>query len=301
MNWCSAKNKLIILFLSINIVLGWANYRKESTAYVLKETQVDDIKTILAENNIYIDTTIPKEYKPLSKLTVSPFQINSVTREEFVKRLLNTLEGVTVSIEAAKAPNQKPRRIYSKNDEIIIFEGENILYQHRGKVEARDSKEMGSNRFNKDQALKIAEKWLKQMAYSPRKMHRQTVEEADGMYIIYYDKYEGIPVFDSYVKIKMTSSGINEVEIHKVELGEAVGEKQEIYSGDQVAFYLIQLIATREPTHIKDIMLGYALENPKGTHLIAEKALPFYQVILEDGRVYYINAYNSEIREKPQI
>ena len=47
-------------------------------------------------------------------------------------------------------------------------------------------------------------------------------------------------------------------------------------------------------------MIGYALENPKGTHLIAEKALPFYQIILEDGRMYYINAYNSEIREEPQ-
>lgn len=298
MNWSRGKNRLIILFFSINILLGWANYRKESTAYVLKETQVEDIKLVLEENNIFIDTLIPKQYKPLPKLTVFPFQINSVIREDFVKKLLQTLEGVTVSIEAARLPDEKPRRIYRKDEEVVIFEGENILYRHEGRAEVG---EMEPSSLNIDQALKIAENWLNIMAYSPKKMHRQIVEESDGFHVIYYDKYDGIPVFDSYVKIKIIASGVREVEIHKVELGETTGEKQEIYSADQVFFYLQKLIATEEPTHIQDIMMGYALENPKGTHLIAEKALPFYQLTLADGRIYYINAYTSEIREEPQI
>ena len=115
--------------------------------------------------------------------------------------------------------------------------------------------------------------------------------------MIYYDEYDKMPVFDSYVKLKMTPLGITDAEIHKVELGEATGEKQAIYSVDQVFFYLISLIGPREkPVVIKDIMIGYALENPKGTHLIAEKAIPFYQIILENGEIHYINAYTNEIR-----
>lgn len=293
MNWSRGKNRLIILFLSINILLGWANYRKDSTAYVLKDTQVEDIKTVLKENNIFVDAPIPKKYKPLPKLTVSPFQMNSTIREDFVNKFLGTLDGVTISIESAKSPKEKPRRIYRKNKEIVSFEGENILYTHEDHI--------ATGNINTNEATKIAEKWLSQMNYSPRKMHRQVVEESGVVYVIYYDKFNGIPIFDSYIKIKVTSLGVEEAEIHKVTLGEVMGEKQEIYSADQVFFYLVKLIAGDEPTHIKDIMMGYALENPKGTHLIAEKALPFYQVILEDGRVYYINAYNSEIREESQI
>ena len=293
MNWSRGKNRLIILFLCINVLLGWANYRKNSSAYVLKESQVEDIKTILEENNIFVDSPIPKKYRPLPKLTVSPFPINSTIREDFVKKILGTLDGVTISVESAKTPNQKPRRIYRKDEEVVSFEGENILYYHEGGLD--------TGAISVDEAQKLAEDWLSQIDYSPRKMHRQVVEDSDCVYVIYYDKFDGIPVFDSYIKTKITSSGVKEAEIHKVELGQVIGEKQEIYSADQVFFYLLKLIAADEPTHIKDIMLGYALENPKGTHLIAEKALPFYQIILEDGRIYYINAYNSEIREEPQI
>ena len=293
MNWSRGKNRLIILFLSINILLGWANYRKESTAYVLKETQLEDIKTVLEGNNIFVDSPIPKKYRPLSKLTVSPFQINGAIREDFVKKFLGTLDGVTISIEAAKSPNEKPRRVYRKDQEYVTFEGENILYYNDSQA--------GVGSQSIEVAQKTAEKWLDQMDYSPRKMHRQVVEESGCIYVIYYDKFDRIPVFDSYIKLKITSLGVQEAEIHKVTLGEAIGEKQEIYSADQVFFYLINLIGKDEPTHIKDIMIGYALENPKGTHLIAEKALPFYQIILEDGRIYYINAYNSEIREESQL
>lgn len=299
MNWSKGKNRLIILFLSINILLGWANYRKGSGAHVLKETQVQDIKKVLEENNIFVDSPIPREYMPLQKLTVFPYQIDSKTREVFVNKLLQTLDGVKVSIEAPKVSDEKPRRIYRKDEEIVIFEGENILYRHEGIIED-DAVEVREN-MDINGAKKIAEKWLTQMEYSPRKMHMQVVEQPGDLHIIYYDKYEGMPVFDSYVKIQITPLGISQVEIHKVELGGVTGEKQDIYSVDQVFFYLIKIISKEEPIHIKDIVVGYALENPKGTHLIAEKAIPFYQVILEDGRIYYINAYNSEIREQPHI
>lgn len=293
MNWNKGINTLIILFLSINILLGWVNYRKDSSAYTLKEAQVEDIKVVLAENNIFAHSPIPKKHRPLPKLAVSPFQLNSAAREDFVKKLLQTLDGVTISIEAAKSPNEKPRRIYRKGEEVVVFEGENVLYYN----EANRGQEPASI----EQGQKAADKWLSKIDYAPRKMHRQIVEEADGLYVIYYDKFDGIPVFDSYVKIKLTRSGVKEAQIHKVERGEVIGERQEIYSADQVLFSMIKLIGKDKPTHIKNIMIGYALENPKGTHLIAEKALPFYQIILEDGKTYYINAYNSEIRGEPQI
>lgn len=296
MNWSKGKNKLIILFLSINILLGWANYRKDSSAYVLKETQLQDIAIVLEANNIFLDTPMPKRYKPLPKLTVFPFQIDSGVREEYVKRFFGTLEEVKVSIEVAQTPDGKSRRVYRQGDQVVIFEGEKILYRHEGKAYA-----LGLDTLPVDQAETMAKEWLKKLGYTPRKMHMQLVSDSDYLQLNYYDKYQGIPVFDSYIKITMTSSGVKEIEIHKVELGESAGGKKEIYSVDQVFLYLIKLISGDEPTYIEDIMIGYALENPKGTHLIAEKALPFYQIILEDGRIYYINAYNSEIREEPQI
>ena len=299
MNWSRGKNRLIILFLCINLLLGWANYRKDATAYTLKDTQVEDIRIVLEQNNIFLDTSIPKKYKPLPKLTVFPYQINSSIREDFVRKLLGTLEGAKVSIEAAQSPGEKPRRIYSREDEQVVFEGENILYYNS---ENNIEHEMGvSDGLSTDQAIEVSKDWLIEMDYSPRKKHMQVVEEPSNINIIYYDKYDGTPIFDSYIKFKITSLGVKEIEIHKVELGESAGGKQEIYSADQVFFYLMNLIDSDQPTHIKDIMIGYALENPKGTHLIAEKALPFYQIILENGKTYYINAYTSEIREEGQI
>lgn len=290
MDWEKGKNRLIILFFCINLLLGWANYRKEVSAHVLKDSSVQGIKTVLETNNIFLDAQLPKNYKPIQKLTVSPFQMNSGIREDFVKKLLQSLDGVTVSVEPAKSPESKPRRIYRRGEEVVVFEGENILYKNEANV--------ASGELDIDKAKKMADRLLTQLDYSPRKMHMQLIQDSNIGYIVYYDMYNDIPIFDSYVKIMVTSSGISEVEIHKVELGEAIGEKQEIYPSDQVFFYLMKTLSSDKPTHIKDIMIGYALDNPKGTHLIAEKALPFYQIILDDGRVYYINAYNSEIREE---
>ena len=290
MDWEKGKNRLIILFFCINLLLGWANYRKEVSAHVLKDSSVQGIKTVLEANNIFLDAQLPKNYKPIQKLTVSPFQMNSGIREDFVKRLLQSLDGVTISVEPAKSPESKPRRIYRRGEEVVVFEGENILYKNEANI--------ASGELDIDKAKKMADRLLTQLDYSPRKMHMQLIQDSNIGYIVYYDMYNDIPIFDSYVKIMVTSSGISEVEIHKVELGEAIGEKQEIYPADQVFFYLMKTLSSDKPTHIKDIMIGYALDNPKGTHLIAEKALPFYQIILDDGRVYYINAYNSEIREE---
>ena len=290
MDWEKGKNRLIILFFCINLLLGWANYRKEVAAHVLKDTRVQDIKTVLEANNIFLDAQMPKSYKPIQKLTVSPFHINSEIRDDFVKKLLQSQDGVTISVEPAKSPESKPRRIYRKGEEIVVFEGENILYKNEANIAGED--------FDIEKAKKMADKWLTKLDYSPHKMHMQLIEGSNMGYIVYYDKYNGIPIFDSYVVVKVTSSGVSETEIHKVALGDAIGEKQEIYPADQVFFYLMKTLASDKPTYIKDIIIGYALENPKGTHLIAEKALPFYQIILDDGRVYYINAYNSEIREE---
>lgn len=324
-NWGKGKNRLIILFLSINLVLGWANYRKVSGAYLLKDAQIHDIRQVMEMNNVFIDSEIPREYKSLQKLTVFPYQINSQAREVLVRKLLQTLDGVKISVQAPVVPNEKPKRVYTRDEEVVIFEGETIFYHHLG-MEQGDRPEVlsedliGALEYPIDQELvtpsaikiqikepkkqldvgvakKVSEKWLKQMGYSHKEMHIQAATQEDYLEITYYDKYEGTPVFDSYVKMTITPLGIKDMEIHKVKFGSITGERQAIYSADQVFFYLIQEIAGKGPVHIKDIMLGYALENPKGTHLIAEKAIPYYQVVLEDGKTYYIDAYHNEMRE----
>lgn len=321
MNWRKGKSRLIILFLGINILLGWANYKKVSGAYLLKDSQIYDIRQVMEKSNIFVDTEIPKAYRPLQKLTVFPYKIDSNAREILVKQLLQTLEGVKISVVPPTVPDEKPKRIYTKGEEVVIFEGEKIIYHHKGigqqdipedfpeNLEPEESPEtvtppgLGVDKKDAKKSLDVntakrtSEKWLKQMGYSPRDMHTQVVVQEQNVHIIYYDKYEGTPVFDSYVKMTITPLGMSDMEIHKVELGDMTGEKQKIYSADQVFFYLIPEIKTGEPVHIKDIMIGYALENPKGTHLMAEKAIPFYQVTLEDGTIHYIDAYNNEIVE----
>jgi len=288
MNWNKGKNRLILLFLSINILLGWVNYRKASSSYFLKEVQVEDIKQVMLENNIIIESEISRKYKPLQKLTVFPYQINSAEREATVKKVFGTLEDVKVSVESAKGLDEKPKRIYTKDQQSVVFEGEKVLYHHHG---------IEQGILDIHTAKKMGEKWLKQIGYSPKKMHLQIISEPNDWQLIYYDEYEKMPVFDSYVKLKISPLGVTDAEIHKVELGESTGDKQAIYAIDQMLFYLITIIGQREePRVIKDVMIGYALENPKGTHLIAEKAIPFYQIILENGEMYYIDAYNNEIK-----
>ena len=151
MNWSKGKNRLIILFLSINILLGWVNYRKASSSYYLKETQIQDIKQVMSENNIMTESAIPRKYKPLQKLTVFPYQINSSQRETVVKRIFATVEDVKISLQSAKGPDEKPKRIYTKDQESIVFEGERILYHHDG---------MGEDSLDISSAKKMGEKWL---------------------------------------------------------------------------------------------------------------------------------------------
>ena len=181
MNWSKGKNRLIILFLSINILLGWVNYRKALGSYFLKEIQIQDIKKVMLENNIIIESTIPRKYKPLQKLTVFPYQIDSAERETIVKRIFATVEDVKISLQSAKGPDEKPKRIYTKGQESIVFQGEKILYHHDG---------MGEGTVDINTAKKMGEKWLKKIGYSPRKMHLQIINEPNDWQLIYYDKYK---------------------------------------------------------------------------------------------------------------
>lgn len=295
MNWGKAKRKLIILFIIVNILLFWGNYRKEIGVYTLRESQLNDIRQVLKEHNIYIDVDIPKNYQPIQALKVFPYQLDSSIREKIATQILGGSDGLTVSIQSPKSANEQQKRIYRRADQVVTFDGESILYRDEGILNLKGSIDI-------KEAKKIADQWIKQMEYDVKNMYIQIIQQADDMYIIYYEQHEGVPVFDSYVKMHITPSGISEAKIRKVEVGELTGPKQNIYSADQVFFNLIKTISQNHPIHIKDIVIGYALENPRGTHLIAEDAIPFYQVILESGEIYYINAYNNDLRdENPPI
>lgn len=300
MNVGKVLNRLIQVFLVFNILLLIANGIKITTSYVLSEERIANITSILKERNIQIDVVLPKKFMPKLKGAVFVEEMSLQLREQIVKALISPkLEEIVVSTDN-NTYGKKSNRVYTKDGITLTFAGENIAYSNTNIA--------GYEPVDQSVAKKMCKSFMNQLALSNIFDHAyiQDVSTPSETKLIYYPKFENIPVFDSYIEFTVTKNGIARANMHMAYIKgiQSIETKYTIYPIDSVLFSLgdhIDLdkhIDLKNTVRITDIVLGYHSVNTEGMDILQHEIIPTYKIIIEGlNKPVFVNAYtNKEVK-----
>ncbi|WP_058486937.1 hypothetical protein [Defluviitalea phaphyphila] len=288
MNWAKLKNILIFIFIILNIILGYMNYKKKVEAFTLKAEQEANIKKLLYDSNIIIYTLLPQKYPPMRKLILQPKYIDDDEERNILKVIFEDTENIRISTETTEENEEKT--IYYKDNKKIEFLTGRIFYE-------ADLTSEDILVYNKEQSKKLADKFLDDLGYNLSKLEYDFREENGSYIYYYYEKYGDNIIYNSYIEFVIKPQGIEKVNIYKMEPVRYTGLSRSIYAPDEILFgFKNQIESTQKPDEIvviKKIDIGYLIEdnmwNKEG------EGVPYYRIILGDGRYFYINAYTNEI------
>ncbi len=288
-------NRLIQVFIAVNMLLLIINAVKYKSSYVLSKDRVENITAILEQRGIIIDVPLPRVFAPKRKGTVIMPESTSEARERLVKALLcPNMDEVTISSNTNNNVYKKPSRIYTKDNISLVFTDDEVIYLNntlssRGKIDSLKAKQLAD--------------WFITKAGLDKTFDNAYIEqqsESGQMLLVYYPRFEGIPVFDSQVRFYMAEEGITKAIMHvgEVEALKEAETRRIIYPIDMVLFGIEESLDGLTPIRITDITLGYCALSTEGMDFLEKEIIPVYKITFDGlNEPIFVNAYtNKEIK-----
>ncbi|OOB77164.1 MAG: hypothetical protein BEN18_11260 [Epulopiscium sp. Nuni2H_MBin001] len=287
-----ALNWLLVIFIVLNISLGVGNYQKYITAYRLSDESVEQIIAFLKAGNIEVSDELPREYGAINTINIIPVNITLDLREYLVDSFFGPERlGVTITEILEDTAYDNKLRVYKRNNMSLTFSTYQILFKD-------ESIEINSQ-VSEREALKYAEAFYKLHGYNKlgKKVKIDYKKESYGASVTYYELYNNLPIFDSYLCMQITQDGVFSSLMQFSEVKEENNNRNEIYAVNQVLFKLHQIIEPTGITTITDIVFGYAREQIGNVFFFKEEAVPTYRITLEGVNTpLYVNAYTNELK-----
>lgn len=298
MNTKKVLNRLLQMFLAINILLFGINFIKSTTSYFLSQDRLKDITVILQERGITVDVELPRVFTPKLQGSMIIPENTSERREEVVRALLGPrMDEAAISTQNTQLSHQVASRIYTLNNVAITFNREDILYSNDNLSE--DKKPENIRAAKQSCKTFISAIGLDETLKNP---YIKIVESEEAMVLVYYPRFEGVPVFDSYIAFTVKDRGIARAAVHvaKVEPLKGASEKKNIYPIDMVLFGIEDYLDVQKPVRITDIVLGYCSLGTDGMDILEEEIVPAYKITVDGlDEPLFVNAYtNKEIKIK---
>ncbi|WP_053983054.1 two-component system regulatory protein YycI [Niameybacter massiliensis] len=294
MRWDKALNLLIAIFLCLNIVLAWINYEKLVVTYQVSDDRLDTITSILKKNNIKVDAKLPRVFSPKSSIWLEPVQITSAIRDGVVSNVFGEDRSlITITKDAYDVKYGRNALVYSKQEEELKFSKERISYHHKGI-------ENEGNALSEKEALKLARRFVENLEMENyfQDVKIESRSESYGWDITYYEVYKGLPVFDSYIKLRVSEGGVFDAEVRCLVITDKVGQLKPLYPIDEVLFGLQELNLDQTERIVESVELGYRLDNIEGMHILAEEAVPMYKIQMKGLTTpIFVNAYTNTYEE----
>ena len=293
MRWNKALNGLLIIFIVLNVALGWINYNRFNGSYKVSEERIQTIKGLLADRQIQVKADLPTLFIPRSSIWIEPMQITTTLRDDLVNRVFGKERvGVTITNEGS-GEYGKNALIYRQEEAELAFYKTFITYANEAAREEKASLSM-------KHANKFAKAFIKQLNLEDdfKEVKIDYRSESYGMEVTYYEVYRGLPIFDSYVKMKISPKGVFEAEVRCLEVTDQVSLTKPLYPIDQVLFALQKPIGENEAYVIESVELGYRLSQTEGVHILSEEAVPMYKIIIQGlSDPIFVNAYTNTYEE----
>lgn len=285
MNWGKILNKLIVVFLILNIILGSLNFGKNIKAYIMTNSSQQDVIKMLESKNILVTASVPRIAVPMSAVWIMPENITLSKREEMVKAILGQ-NGVAIS-------NKNNKRYYTKELKQLIFDYNTMIYTNTEGTPILEN-------IDEKKAKKEADLFLKKLSLGNNfKRAKVSCQQEENIFTFtYYETINFLPVFNSYVKVVVSDKGVIYAQVNKVKVTKADSAKQYIYPADKVLFGIEDYLESSEkPVVITGITLGYGVSDEKTQDIFEEEAVPVYKIdILNKNEPIYINAYTNNLQ-----
>lgn len=292
MNGKKILNELIAIFIFLNIVIFTFNVVKIAKNYRLSETRINNIEQALAQREIYLETQLPRSFTPRVQATLSDLVGSSRAVERY--NMVNALFGENSGKVIVTKDNESPDTIIHKyGDEVLKFNRRTITYINKGI----------STPNNQDISIKTAKKmckaFIKRINYSKvfADAYIQYNEVENSLEMTFFEKYRGIPVFDSYIQFIIKGGQIERatMQIGKVSQLDSDRGKKSIYPVDLVLFGIDDELELEKPIHITNITLGYKIIDEKNMLLLGAQLIPVYKIEFKGlNSPIYVNAYTNK-------
>ena len=294
MRWDKALNYLIAIFLCVNILLAVVHYERYITSYRVSDGRIDTVTSILRKQGIEVRANLPISFSPRPSLWMEPIEITTTLRDQMVTHLLGEDRSrITITNESGKGEYGKAALIYSMEEEQLKFYKDKITYSNQEAYE-------DTNSLSYKEALKYAKAFVNRLNLDGHfeEVKIDYISESHGATVTYYEVYKGLPIFSSYVKMKVSPKGVIEAEVKCLKITDKVGPIKPLYPIDQVLFGLQDLDLGDEGYIIESVELGYRFNHAEGMHILSEEAVPMYKIKIKGlGMPVFVNAYTNTYEE----
>ncbi len=270
------------------------NYQKYVTTYKLSDERVENIIAFLNSENIEVLEELPQSCSPISSIKIAPQNITLEYRESVVDSFFGKERtGVTITEFFEDVEYNNKLRVYKGGDKSLIFGMYKISFSDEGITVNTESN------LSEKEALRYAANFYD--LFGDDKLGKKVKifykKESYGADITYYELYNNLPVFDSYLYMKITDEGVFESTMQVSEVKEENSIRNDIYAVDQVLFKLHQIIKSTEVVTINNIVLGYGREQVGNAFLLKETAVPMYKVTIDNLNIpLFVNSYTNEVK-----
>lgn len=261
MEWGKIKTILIWIFAIVNIFLFSMFFKGIYTGEELSDDAVKDTVNVLAKNNVEITVdTMPKDC--------------SDARICNVENKYNSVSEMLENVRKVSAENG----VMYFDEENVKVKGETFTCTVNSAGKVSDTLKHTKSEIKKTGLLNDVE-------YSTRK---------SGEYVFFYLKHGNMIFFDSYIRVKCTQKGIQEIYGHNW-LGDNVteGGTAETVSPSQIMIDFAVNTNYSEKVTVTSVEAGYYVGNRDET--VRVTAFPVWEISVSDGSVYYYDRRNGDL------
>ena len=292
MNGRKILNRLITLFIAINVILFVFLSVRRGIQYQLPKERVDNIIAVLADKNITVKCELPRDFKPKSSATLTYTGDSVSTRNDLVSTLFGSSPSKILRSTGAREEDPSSKIYYfTKEKEQLSFDQQEIVYVN-SKVDVLTPKP------SLPEAKRMAETFIKRLKLGQMysSSYVEAREEEHCFHLIYFPVFNNIPLFDLPIEMKVFKEGIGSATLYLGEVNQIEDSKGRITPIDLVLFGIEAYIPENNHMVIEDITLGYKKIQKKGSNLWGEQIIPAYKIVIEGlENPIFVNAYTNEI------
>lgn len=297
MDWTRARAILLIAFAAVNLVLTYSLWGPESSLPSLAEpsnrVQTEQLRARLSDRGLVLPpgVLIPSTPPPMRFLRVeyAPDLTFSQLQSESFRRGLLPVDPERKGFEGLSG---NPEPTLDPETRVIIY---------RPAATGPAAREV--NLDSKTEVRGAAEEYLRYQLLMPQNAILSGVFHRDNqMMVEFVPYYQAFPVYSGFIRVDLSERGIEQVRQFWVQ---PVGYKEmQPKAVRPAAEALLRLAGHLERTGerirtIIDVRLGYysgpSLTVPVAEGISAWDTVPVWRITLDNGMVYYINAFNGEL------
>lgn len=277
LNWARIKTILIIVFLLVNIFLVYKVSEKYSQKE-LKPDEISNLKNLLIQNGIVLETTLPSQIKLLPRMKVT----NYIVEE---KQLADKILGVqkwTLSKDNSSYMN------YTSKNEGLKFDGYGFV-EYTLNIDKKEAAVLISNENKAKQRIKsILGEYLKMDKYIEDRL-----EVNKGEFRVSYLYFSGKDeIFNNYISARILSEGKIIIRHGLVDFNGFTSKSKKVSPVDALV-ELVRVVRGKGKTIIKQISIGYYADLNKGNEIMRSgEADPAWKIVTDKG-VYIFDGYTG--------